>query len=187
MRIHTAILLITMLVVPFAAGCGSETSDEPEAADLALAQNSSIEPEASNQADQPSQSIAAGTAKAAKPNAPGFADPSFEPYVVPGTVKWESDDVKNAKIPKQVPVYTNATRVSGSSSSRMFVFEWASNDPKKEVMDFYRDELPKAGYKIVEEKSYGSFDATRNGEELSVWIGSPPNKPISILVRLEYK
>tara|TARA_R110002049_G_scaffold182485_2_gene350356 strand:+ start:95835 stop:96314 length:480 start_codon:yes stop_codon:yes gene_type:complete len=102
----------------------------------------------------------------------------------PSKTEWNRETAAEADIPNDIPVYTNAIPLDGSATDRLFVFHWETKDPKSDVMDFYRKQLPDAGWNILSEEAFGSFKASQGDRELDVWIGSEPNKPVSILVRL---
>ena len=118
------------------------------------------------------------------------SSPAFDDYKAPGgdrnKTKWTKETARDAIIADDIPVFEGAMPNGGSKSNRAFVFEWESEAPKTKVMDFFRDELPKSGWTIETEESYGAFDAVKGDEKLSVWIGHEAGKPVSIMVRREY-
>ena len=143
---------------------------------------STTEPQPKGESAAPIASLDAPT-KASEPTSETQI-PALQPSEPrPGKKTWDRETAGGAEIPTDIPVYTDSIAIDGSLDKRMFVFEWHSSDPKSDVMDFFREQLPAKGWDVVSEKSYGAFKATKDDREMDVWIGWEKGKPVSIMIR----
>ncbi|MGV0025633.1 S-layer homology domain-containing protein [Phormidesmis priestleyi] len=97
------------------------------------------------------------------------------PQATPSPIVQTNQAQLPADFPAEIPLYPNRALLEVSQPDQEFLTRWSSPDGSDRVVDFYRQELQKNGWKLDGQpidKTQGTFEASRDGLQVTVNVRS---------------
>ncbi|KAM3112439.1 S-layer homology domain-containing protein [Phormidesmis sp. 146-33] len=93
------------------------------------------------------------------------------PQATPSPIAQTDQAQLPADFPAEIPLYPNRALLEVSQPEQGFLTRWSSPDSSDRVVEFYRQELQKNGWKLDGQsidKNQGTFEASRDGLQVAV-------------------